>query len=295
MNVRSIFVVLLAIICGVCAAVGMNQLRRPVDAVKTEPETTPVVVAARNIARGSMVTAKDVEVRPWPKEMLPEGIVTSIEGAVDRAAMVPILAREPILELKLAAKDSGRGLAALVAKGMRAYTIQSARAPANVAGFILPGNKVDVILNLRGGGDKDESGGGSSTTLLQAVEILAVDQNLDAPAENKVSLKDHSSVTLHVSPDQAALLDLGQNLGQLSLALRNAEDKDEARPRVATLADIRFRQEKPLELPKEAPKAEPVEVIPAAAEVVEEEPVRYEIVTLKGNQRGRVWINAAKP
>ena len=56
----------------------------------------------------------------------------------------------------------------------------------SVAGFILPGNKVDVLLNLRGNAN-DETGGGSTTTLLQSIEILAVDQRLDAPADNKVN------------------------------------------------------------------------------------------------------------
>ena len=71
------------------------------------------------------------------------------------------------------------------------------------------------------------TGGGSTTTLLQNVEILAVDQKMDAPSDNKVDTKDLRSVTLLVTPQQANRLDLGQNKGMLHLALRNREDNED--------------------------------------------------------------------
>lgn len=209
--------------------------------------------------------------------------MASVEDATGRSAAAALVVGELILEGKLAPKDAGRGLAALIPKGMRAYTIQAGRAAASVAGFILPGNKVDVLLTLRGT-PQDSTGGGSSTTLLQSVEILAVDQQLDAPAENKVNPKDLSSVTLLVTPAQVALLDLGQNLGQLTLSLRNPEDSEEAHTLPTTLADIRFRQEKPAEEPKaaETPRAAP----PKKAKT----PEVFEILTLRGSQRGRILL-----
>jgi pilus assembly protein CpaB len=238
-----------------------------------------------------VLTAEDLKVRKWPKEMLPAGVLSRTTSAKGRSAMVPILAGEPILDKKLAGKDAGRGLASLIPKGMRAYTIQASKAPSSVAGFILPGNRVDVLLNLRGGHD-DDTGGGSTTTLLQAVEILAVDQELDAPADNKVDPASLGTVTLLVTPEQAALLDLGQNMGQLSLALRNPEDMAESDARPATLADIRFRQEKP---PGPPVQAEGVAVTPPPTPpVAEEEPEVFQIVTLRGSQRGRVTVTAGK-
>jgi Flp pilus assembly protein CpaB len=79
------------------------------------------------------------------------------------------------------------------------------------------------------------------------VEILAVDQRIDAPADNKVDIKELRSVTLLVTPHQANLLDLGQNKGTLHLALRNLQDDQDSNIRPATLADLRFRHEKPWE------------------------------------------------
>ena len=86
-----------------------------------------------------------------------------------------------------------------------------------VAGFILPGNRVDVLLSLGEISGTHETGGGSTITLHQNVEILAVDQKMDAPSDNKVDTKDLRSVTLLVTPQQANLLDLGQNKGMLHL------------------------------------------------------------------------------
>jgi len=280
MSIRAVFVVGLAIVCGLSAAVGMNRLRRT-ERVLEQMETTPVVVAAAAVARGTMISLGDLTIRDWPTEMIPEGVLTDVDEAVDRAAIVPIAVGEPLLETKLADRDAGRGLAALIPKGMRAYTIQATRVASNVAGFILPGNRVDVLLTLRGTRD-DGTGGGSTTTLLQAVEILAVDQNLDAPADNKSNPNELRSVTLLVTPDQAAVLDLGQSVGTLTLSLRNPQDSEDAAPRPATLADIRFHQELP------SPGSVPGEEGSPAAEP--SKPTTFGIVTLRGAHRGQVNV-----
>lgn len=283
MSIRTILVVLLAVMFGLSAAWGVNQLRTPV-LVESKLETSPVVVAALDIPRGQVLQETDVRLCDWPKDMLPPGAMTSLKDATSRSAMYPLVAGEPILERKLASAESGRGLASLVPSGMRAYTIQSSKVAATVAGFILPGNRVDVLLNLRGQAN-DETGGGSTTTLLQSVEILAVDQNLDAPAENKTDPANLQSVTLLVTPDQAALLDLGQNLGVLSLSLRNPEDKAEADTRPAIMADVRYRQEKPVQLPDTLKG-----LTPEPKKETKKEPETFQIVTLRGSQRGNVQV-----
>jgi pilus assembly protein CpaB len=106
---------------------------------------------------------------------------------------------------------------ALIPQGMRAFTIRvpNPNVATGVAGSLLPGNKVDVLLTASGGDLNDVIG---TTTLLQNVEILAVDQKIEAPAENKVDLKEMLSVTLLVTPQQAKQLNLAQNKGLLHLA-----------------------------------------------------------------------------
>ncbi len=284
MKIRAILVMLLAAICGISAAVGMNHLRRPGRTTKVA--TTPVVVAAIDIVRGRMITSDDVKVTQWPKGMLPEGVLVNLEDVLDRVAILPAVAGEPILEGKLADKNAGRGLAALIPKGMRAYSIRCSRVAANVAGFVLPGNRVDVLMTLKGRGN-DGTGGGSTTTLLQAVEILAVDQRLDAPADNKVDPSELRSVTLLVTADQAALLDLGQNMGQLTLSLRNPEDLEEARTQPATLAQIRYHQEKPVE-------PTTIEKLANAFLPKTQKPKTSGILTLRGSRRGQVLIGSQR-
>jgi pilus assembly protein CpaB len=288
-SIRSIVVVSLALISGGSAAMG---IRMQGTTSNGDVETVPVVIATVNLARGRMVTGKDVKVCQWPKHLRPEGAIATVQEAADRAAMSPMVAGEPILGAKLAAKDAGRGLAALVPKGMRAYTIQVSRGASGVAGFILPGNKVDVLLNLRGN-QTDENGGGTTMTLLQSVEILAVDQQLDAPAENKINPKELSSVTLLVTPEQAAHLDLGQSTGQLTLALRNPEDVAEAGSQNATLASIRGDRKNNKSIKEEVLTQKPA-VAPEPRGEKAETPEVCQIVTLRGIQRGLVVVTSGR-
>jgi pilus assembly protein CpaB len=261
----------------------------------------PVVVAAVDVPRGGNITAEMVKVKQFPKEMVPTGALSKVEDAVDRGVYIPLVKDDPVLEAKLAPKGSGRGLAALIPTGMRAYSVKVPDVAQGVAGFILPGNRVDVLLSVGDiAGAQSDTGGGSTTTLLQNVEILAVDQKMDAPADNKVDTKELRSVTLLVTPQQANLLDLGQNKGMLHLSLRNREDTLAARTQPATLADLRFRQEKPWDerakgvleaLGKALAQRPPA---PAATPVVKapEPPPAVAIRTIRGRYEGSVMVQA---
>lgn len=244
MSVRSMLVVALALVSGGSAAVGIHTLRNQ-GLANLDAETVSIVVATADIARGATLSSDHLKLRTCPKDLVPEGALTRLEDVLDRVLFSALVKEEPILEGKLAARGSGRGMAALIPKGMRAFTIQTPNVATGVAGFILPGNKVDVLLTVTSFGGNDPTGGGSTTTLLQNVEILAVDQRVDAPAENKVDVKELRSVTLLVTPNQATKLDLGQNKGTLHLSLRHPEDNLPAETRPATLTDLRFHQEKP--------------------------------------------------
>jgi pilus assembly protein CpaB len=202
-------------------------------------------VAARDINRGTLLTPGLVTIRQFPTDLVPPGALCRVEDALDRVAFHSLVKEETLLEAKLSAKHAKGGLAGIVPKGMRAFTIQTPHVATHVAGFILPGNKVDVLLTMSSNSPNDSTGGASTTTLLQNVEILAVDQRLDAPSENKVDTKNLQSVTLLVTPDQAAKLELGQNKGSLHLTLRNPDDADAAKTQPATLSGLQFYQEKP--------------------------------------------------
>lgn len=241
MSMRTILVIVLALIFGGSAAVGVNMLRSQ----GSSSQKTTVVLAAEEIPRGSSVSAAQLKTVEYPPELVPPGAITKVEDAVDRAPLFSLTKDEVVLEGKLAPKSAGYGLAPLVPEGMRAFTIHTPHVASTMAGFILPGNKVDVLLTMNGEGPSNLTGGASTTTLLQNVKILAVDKHLDAAADNKSNPQQLQSVTLVVTPDQAAKLDLGQNRGTLHLSLRHPNDNKAAETRPATLAQLQGYQEKP--------------------------------------------------
>jgi pilus assembly protein CpaB len=240
-SIRTIFVAFLALVSGSSAVIGINTLRNQ-NAAPPRSDTVPLVVVGVDIPRGRTITADLLTTKEYPKDLVPEGSITSKEEALNRTVAIAFVKGEPLLEAKLASRSAGRGLAALIPDDMRACTITTTLSSA-VAGLLLPGNHVDVLLTISTG-QNDGTGGGSTTTLLQNVEILAIDQHIEAPADNK-SDPNMRSVTLLVTPDQGAKLELGQTKGTIHLLLRNPGDNKAARTQPATLAGIQFHQEIP--------------------------------------------------
>jgi len=306
MKPQTVLIVTMALVFGGSAAVGVYAITKQTTGVGRQALVS-VVVAAADIPRAGTITADLVKIRSYPKELVPDGAVSRPEDAVDRVALHPLVQNEPVLESRLAPKGSGRGMAALVSMGMRAFTIQTPNVASGVAGFILPGNKVDVLLTMTDQtGEDSETGGGVTTTLLQNVEILAVDQRIEAPAENRFDTNESRSVTLLVDPDQAARLDLGQNRGTLHLSLRGHQDGAQAQARPATLADLRFHQETPWDqrahgvldalgriLARRRAETPPAATPPAPAPLVRvpPSPSPSRVRTLRGSQEGMVLIH----
>lgn len=240
MSLRTILIGVFALVFGITASIGVYAVSRARIAPPTI-EMVSIIVAKTNVSRGQSLSDDLLEQRRWPKESVPEGALTDFSSALDRTVLVPLSQGEPLVDSKLAAKGAGRGLAAIIPPGMRAVTIQTPNIATGVAGFILPGNKVDVLLTVSGTDLNDPTGGGSTITLLQNVEILAVDQRIEAPQENKMDPKELRSVTLLVAPADAARLELGGNKGTLHLALRNPGDRETPPVEPATLSALSAR------------------------------------------------------
>ena len=302
MSLRTVLIITLALVFGGTAAaiaVRLVDQDRPAAAV----DSIPVVVAAEDIPRGTTVSAKILRTRDCPKDLVPPGAITRLEDALDRVAYTPVVRGETILEGKLAARGSGRGMAGLTLRGMRTVTIQT-NLSAGVAGFILPGDRVDVLLTVAGGGLNDPTGGGITTRLLQNVEVVAVDQRLSAPADNKVDVKELRSVTLLVEPDQDAMLALAQSKGTLHLSLRNSGDSGAAKTRPVTLVDLKIHHEPPKEKPvteppPEKPKEKPAPPPPKPVERISLKPPPrprpLRIRVLRGSQESVVPVWPQRP
>jgi pilus assembly protein CpaB len=222
----------------------------------------PVVTVALDVESGRELEAKSLKLAHYRPQDVPKGALTSIDDAVGCTALVPLVTGEPIVSGKITGKGVGSGLAVMVPDGMRAFTIQTPQLTGEVGGFIKPGFHVDVLMTSTQSGTNDSSEGYVTTTLLQDIRVLAVAQKLE-PGEDVKKSEDKEkkvepdelktvtnvrSVTLLVTPDQAAKLDLGMNRGLLHLSLRNPADHRAANASRATMRELPFYSENPLSM-----------------------------------------------
>ena len=236
MRSQTLLILVLALAFGGVAAIGVLVMMKSDQG--EDVAMTTIVVVAMDVARGESISSESVVSRKYPKDLVPTGVLTKVEDAIGRTALGPLIKDEPLLDGKLAPKGAGRGLASMIKKGMRAITVQTPNVATGGAGLIVPGNRVDVLMtfNETGKDDKNTSG---AITLLEDVEILAVDQKVDAPAENRIDVTQMRSVTLSVTPEQATKMTLGQNRGIIHLSLRNSTDDFHAPTPGATVSDLR--------------------------------------------------------
>ncbi len=179
-----------------------------------------VVVAARPLGIGVTVKPGDVKIVKMPLEQTPKGGFSKVEEVLDRPIVSNILQDEPILEGRLAARGSGLGLAPIIPVGMRAVTVR-VNEMVGVAGFVLPGLRVDVLVTGR---PPDVSSATMTSTVLQNILVLSAGQTIQP--DQRGGAINAPTVTLLVSPDQAETLTLAGNEGRIQLVLRNGSDQN---------------------------------------------------------------------
>lgn len=221
MSLRAVLIIALGIASGTFAVFGGRMWGvTPIEDAVAVPETVAVVIAKEPMELGFTIKEESVETREWPKDLVHPAALLSTDKAIGRVTLSTILAGELILDGKLAPEGVRRGAGGLVRVGMRAYTIMATSAASSVAGLILPGDLVDLILAIEG--SRNNAAGNSTFTLLQNIEILAVNQRMESAGDLVPKLQ---SVTLLVTQQQAEVLALAQRAGNLTLSLRNPEDK----------------------------------------------------------------------
>lgn len=219
---RAFLILFLGLVSGLVATVWAYKNlsdgnRAPSQSASSQLEA--IVRMKDNVAQGDEITKEHIEIARLPASLVPEKAVRKIEEVAGRVALFDLSKGEPVLLTKLAPPGSPRGLAAKLAPGMRAMTIR-VNEVIGVAGFIMAGSRVDVLVTL----DPDEKAGGGGTiskVVLQNVEVLAVGQNPD-PKDTKATKA--SVVTLAVTPAQAEALSLAATKGSIFLTLRNTRD-----------------------------------------------------------------------
>ncbi len=264
-NSRALMIVGLALFLAVAAVLVAAKWMSEQGAAGTR-----VVVAAADIGQGTHLAATSLQLVDWPAGAVPAGAVTDPKLLESRIARTDIAKGEPVLEAKLAPVGTAGGLSAVVAAGKRAMTVR-VNDVVGVAGFALPGNYVDVLVNLAAAGGNDLREQSISKIVLERILVLAVAQesNRDDSKPRVVN-----AVTLELAPEQVEKLDLARSIGSLSLVLRNQVDPQAANTAGATresvlglpaLAAAPARSDLPrVAEPAPAPAAAPARARPAA-------------------------------
>jgi len=180
-----------------------------------------IAVALVDISLGTRMTPEMIRMVDWPSGALPPGVFNDAKVLDTRVARTGIQRGEPIMESKLAPPGTKGGLSAVVAEGMRAITVR-VNDVVGVAGFALPGNFIDILVNTQEDGVKSATKDQTiSKIVLEHILVLAVAQE---SGRDDTKPKVVNAVTLEVSPEQAERLDLARSVGTLSLVLRNQVD-----------------------------------------------------------------------
>lgn len=233
MNRRLLIILLCAFLVAAGASylvyrVAGNQIR----AASAQKPTSKVVMAARDLQIGTLIHESDLKLGDWAGAP-PKGAMTKADTAINRGVISRIYEGEPVVEGRLAPIGSGAGLAATIKQGMRACAVKVDEV-VGVAGFVLPGMRVDVLVSGVPP-NAPPSEGQKVKTILQNIEVLSAGTNIQKDTEGKpVQVQ---VVNLLVAPDQAEILSLASNQ-KIQLVLRNPLDTQIAAPAPIAMANL---------------------------------------------------------
>jgi len=248
-NRRALMMMALAIVLGLVAVVLASRWLLH----QTPASANKIVVAATDVSLGQRLAPEMLKAIDWPAESLPRGAIRDGTKLAGRVLKTSVLRDEPLTEAKLAPAGTLGGLSALISEGKRAITVR-VNDVVGVAGFALPGNFVDIIVNTQAAATGNENA--ISKIVLERILVLAVAQEV---GRDETKPRVVNAVTLEVTPAQAENIDLARSVGTLSLVLRNQVDP---RPGVtdgatkSTLLGI-AKAQAPAAAPAEPPAAVP--------------------------------------
>jgi pilus assembly protein CpaB len=219
-NSRAILFLILAVALGAGAVFTAQrwleqQRQQPTGAPST---TQPVAVMRADLKVGQVVHSRELGTVDWPIAYVPQGAHSDPAQLEGRVARRPLAAGEPVLESALLPQGSAAGLVSVIDPSRRAVSVR-VDAVIGVAGFVVPGAHVDVLVTI----DRTD-GEAVSKIVLQDVEVLAIDQKLEEAKEGEPELV--QVVTVETSPQEAEKLTYAAHQGRLQLALRNPSDRE---------------------------------------------------------------------
>jgi pilus assembly protein CpaB len=220
-NTRTIVVLAVAILMAAIASLGVYLAVRSMPVREVEVVRSQVVVAAHPLTVGTLVTKDDVKLVPWPAASPVPASFTEIDKVVNRGVIISVSENEPLTESKLAPVGSGAGLTPTITEGMRAISVR-VNEVVGVAGFVIPGTHVDVVVTVR---PPDKGNLSQTRTVLSNVQVLTAGTRYDQERATKEGKPIPTSVvTLLLMPEDAEKLALASEEGKITLTLRNPLD-----------------------------------------------------------------------
>jgi pilus assembly protein CpaB len=216
---RTIAVLAIALVTASIAAFVVYKAITRIPVREVEVANYHVVVAAKSLGMGARLSSTDVKLIPWPAKSPIANAFTDVKDVVDRGLLASVLENEPITAAKLAPLAAGAGLPPSIPPGMRAMSVK-VNEVVGVAGFVVPGTKVDILVTL----DRREES--VTRTVVSNVQVLTAGTNRDQEKARDGEPIDATVVTLMVTPLEAEKITLAQEQGKIMLALRNPLDTE---------------------------------------------------------------------
>ena len=230
---RTLIVVGVAVLLASLASFGVYRAIQRIPVREVEVATRYMVVANPGkeplLPVGTLLTREQVKLVPWPAASPVPGGFSSVDEVVGRGLIAQVLPNEPITESKLAPREAGGGLPPTIPSGMRAMAVR-VNDVIGVAGFTLPGTRVDVIVTVTA-----QDRATQSRVVLNNIQVLTAGTNFDQERSREGTAMPSRVVTLLVTPADAERLALAQSEGAIVLALRNPLDTEEVETNGARL------------------------------------------------------------
>ncbi|MFC3283390.1 Flp pilus assembly protein CpaB [Litchfieldella rifensis] len=250
------------------ALLAKNWMQDKTGERDTMSDMAQVVVATLQIPFGETVQASDIRLLELPPNAVPPGSFSDVDSVIGRVSNQVIYPGEIVLEGRVAEHLGGSALAAVLEQGKRAMSLRVDDV-VGVAGFLLPGNRVDVVSTKREGNNRNVS----SKTILRDIKVLAVDQIASQERDGPVIVR---AVTVEVDPRQAEKLVEATQEGKVQLTLRNPLDKDDGKEDFMTAQLDNLGVAEP-----EPPKPRPVRAAP----------VQRQVHVIRGTQQSSVTVS----
>jgi pilus assembly protein CpaB len=240
----------------------------------SRPKMKSVVAAAVPLQPGTPITAENLTLINWPDNVSLDGLIEKTDDVTGHVLMYSIAANDPVLRRDLASSTSF-GLSAKIPDGMRATAVKTNEV-LNIAGFIFPGSRVDVLVTLRG---ENNTGGTMTRTVLQNVQVLSTGNKMDPDPNGKP--ENVTIITLLVTPEESEKLALAENQGTIQFVLRNGGDSASTNTPAIGIAELTGA-------PK-PPAPEPVRTKRAAAVAAVKPPTNSYLVETLAN--GKITVS----